>query len=192
MDHTIRIRKAAELIKGHVSNLGEVFDGYQSSRNNPYSLLVVASCVYIMRQVQAICLLTETKGQLYYAEQAEQLVRGLCEAWAKVCWMIQPEDKAERDHRAWCLYNEAKVQHKRIHEYSQANKLAIDPGSLDVIKHYKRQSKEYENSSSRKLKAIPSSKDIYETLGGQEIYAIYRYVSGPIHASITTIGALRR
>lgn len=190
MDNNDRIREAAELIKYHVSRLGEIFDGHRSSITNPYSLLVVASCAYMMRQVQAICLLTETKGHLYYAEQAEQLVRSLCEAWAKVSWMIQPEDKTERDHRARRLYNDAIDQYQKTYEYSQANKLSTDPGLLDMIKHRKRQFREHERSSNRKLKAMPSSKDICETLGRQEIYAIYRYESGPVHASPTTTGGM--
>ena len=130
--------------------------------------------LHTIRQVKAICILIGFEKEPYYAEQAGQLVRNLCELYAKLAWMMKPKNDEERDYRAW-----------------QLEKSTIDKDQMADDKKHNRYKElgivEYE-SNIRPIKGLPSIICMLrEIKSSEDIEKIYRKESSTIHLSKKTL-----
>ena len=173
-DNPSPIQRSARLLNDLVSVLKTLMDGHQTERSGLHIKYLSLFLVYTIRQVRGICILVGDEPTQKYAEQAGQLLRCLCEIYAKAAWMMTPDDEQGCAHRAWRL-EKASVQKEPL---SDAQKQELFE-SLGIIA--------YENTSSH-LKGLPSKKDMFTTIGRSDLYEIYQYESSAIHMSLTTLG----
>lgn len=183
------IRKASALITDLASELQDSLNSSQIDSTYAHTLFLAASCAYTIRQVQAICLLVNSEGPLYYAQQAEQLVRGLCEIWARVSWMMSPANTEEQVHRLRSIYKKDIDSLSRICKYQLCN--GMDPSILaDKVEEYRESINELGAKLQKPLEELPNSRTIYEELGRPDLYVVFRYESGPAHASALAISSM--
>lgn len=189
MNDDTDIRKASVLITDLVSVLKDLLNGSRIDLTYDHTKYLAASCAYTIRQVQAICLLANYEVPLYYAQQAEQLVRGLCEIWARVSWMMDPVDTEERENRLWRIYKNALDNLSRICEYQLCK--GMDPSILaGTVESYQEKIKQFEANLDKPLAKLPNSRSIYEELKRPDLYVIFRYESGPVHASALAVSSM--
>ena len=172
-DNSSPIQRSVKLLNDLVSALQTLMDGYQTERSGLHIKYLSLFLVYTIRQVRAICILVGDESAPYYAEQAGQLLRCLCEVYAKAAWMMNQDDEQGCTHRAWRL-EKASVQKEPL---SDAQKQELFE-SLGIIA--------YENTSSH-LKGLPSPKCMFTEIGRSDLYEIYQYESSAIHMSLTTL-----
>ena len=129
--------------------------------------------LHTIRQVKAICILIGFEKEPYYTEQAGQLVRNLCELYAKLAWMMKPKNDEDRDYRAWQL------------EKSTIDK---EPISYDKKILYKELGiVEYE-SNRRPIEKLPHIRCMFDKIKSPEVIeTIYRQESSTIHLSRITL-----
>ena len=166
------IQISAELISDMASEL----KSFLEAEIRPYGLhsgFMSLFTLHTIRQVKAICLLVGFEKEQYYAEQAGQLVRNLCELYAKLAWMIKPKNDEDRDYRAWQL------------EKSTIDK---EPISYDKKILYKELGiVEYE-SNRRPIEKLPPLRFMFDKIKSPEVIeTIYRHESSTIHLSRTTL-----
>ena len=183
------IRKASALITDLASELQDLLNSSQIDSTYAHTLFLAASCTYTIRQVQAICLLVNSEGPLYYAQQAEQLVRGLCEIWARVSWMMSPANTEEQVHRLRSIYKKDIDSLSRICKYQLCK--GMDPSILaDTVEEYRERINDLVAKLQKPLEELPNSRIIYEELGRPDLYVVFGYESGPAHASALAISSM--
>ena len=116
------IQRAAEILSDLASGLKTLSKEVEVVNAGLQHFYLAQYRIHVIHQVKAICILVGNEEAPYYSEQAGQLVRGLCETWAKVAWMMEPDEETERIDRAWRLY---KYQVKKAREKIEYKQLTL-------------------------------------------------------------------
>ena len=182
------IKKSADLLIALASTLGTLLQSASVENAGPDIQLLARFCVHTVRQVQAICILIGKEEAPYFAEQAGQLLRGLCETWGRASWLMKPNDENERIDRAWRIYKDGvvnlreKVQYDLDHSHPVTKGWQKAVADLDLLLAKREQF--------TPLKGMPDSRSIYEALGRSDFYSVFRHESDPAHVSAVTLGAM--
>ena len=152
-----------------------------------YSLFLSQFSIYTIRQVKAICILVGNEVEPYYSEQAGQLLRGLCETWARSVWMMKPDNEKERMDRARSIHKDSTVQLRNTVDYKAEYLPPVIKPLQDLLAAREERIVEYEGAN-RLVKGLPSTRQICEELGRPDMYLIFRYESAPTHVSVETLG----
>ncbi len=167
------IQISAELISNLASELKRLLKARIPSHGLHFGFMSLFT-LHTIRQVKAICLLVGFEKEQYYAEQAGQLVRNLCELYAKLAWMIKPNNDEDRDYRAW-----------------QLEKSTIDKEPISDDKKHDLYKKlgivEYE-SNRRPIEKLPHIRYMFREIESPEgIEEVYKRESSTIHLSRITL-----
>ena len=171
-DNSSPIERSARILNDLVSELKALMDDYQTERHGLHIGYLSLFFIYTIRQVRAICILVGDESAPYYAEQAGQLLRCLCEIHAKAAWMMKPDNEQEQTRRARCL-QKASVKRERLSDHKEQELLE----SLGITAY----EKEY-----FPLKNPPQIRQMLE-IESPDLYKIYQYESSAIHMSSTTL-----
>ena len=152
-----------------------------------YCLFLSQFCIYTIRQVKAICILVGNEDEPFYTEQAGQLLRGLCETWARSAWMIKPDTENERMDRARTIYKDSTAELRNTIDYKAENLPPVMKPLYDLLAARESRIANYEEVYGR-VKGLPNTRQICENLGRPDMYLIFRYESSPTHASVLSLG----
>ncbi len=172
MNNGSRIQSSAELLADLTKELQDLCSDFETEPQGLHTKYLGLFLVYTIRQVQAICILINNPAP-FYAEQAGQLLRGLCELYAKAAWMMYPEAEGDRDYRAWRL------------EKSSVAKEPLSAGQRKKLYSLAGIDK-YEGEYSI-LKPIPSTRKMLLGIGASDVYDFFQWESSAIHISLTTL-----
>ncbi len=172
VNNSFPIHRSAELLVNLTDELKRLRRNPETDPHSPHIKYLGLLLVHTIRQVQAICILIDNPAPVY-AEQAGQLLRGLCEIYAKAAWMMHPETESERDYRALCLEKSSIVK-EHLSEDQQREVIVL----VGIDK--------YEEEVSE-LSKPPSTKDMLSEIGASDVYDFFRWESSAVHMSLTTL-----
>ncbi len=172
MHNSSPIQRSAEVLVKLTEEFQELCSDFETESHGLHTKYLGLFLVYTIRQVQAICILINNPAP-FYAEQAGQFLRGLCEIYAKADWMMKPDTESDRDRRAWHL-EKASIKKELLSESQQKNLCTLL--GIDA----------YEDELSN-LTDLPSTKKMLLEIGSSDIYDFFRWESSAIHMSLITL-----
>lgn len=172
MNNGARIQKSAELLADLTNELQDLCSDFETVPQGLHTKYLGLFLVYTIRQVQAICILISNPAP-FYAEQAGQLSRGLCEIYAKAAWMMQPDSESDRDQRAWRL-EKSSIEREPLSERQRATLCTM----IGI--------EAYESERSN-LRRIPTTKKMLSRIGASDVYDLFRWESSAVHMSLITL-----
>ena len=173
MTDSSAIKNSADLLADLALELRSLLDGARTEPRGVHTKYLALFLVYTVRQVRAICLLVGCESTPFYAEQAGQLLRGLCEICIKAAWMMAPDDDNERNSRALRM-DKASIKREKLSDGQKRElfKLHSIGGS---------------EGGFADLKGLPTLRDMSLESCPPHIYDIFRFESSSLHVSLSTL-----
>lgn len=186
-DEQQRIVRACDALKALADHLAAMLGGKMIEAESVTQQILTRQLVVVVRQVHSIALLV---GLPYYAEQAGQLVRGLAELTRIVLWLDEPDDADERLVRALTFWKDGVRQTRSKYEYQERIGREILESEWEALEKQEALVADQESGLGRKVGGLPDARAMWEELGREDLYGLFRWESDPAHGSAVTLGTV--
>lgn len=187
-DAEAQLVAAAQAVKALADRLAAYAQGEGPfAADTPTEQILARQLVFLVRQVHAVAILLAFP---YYAEQAGQLVRGLCELARTIGWLVAPDSAAERRHRAVRFWNDGIRQTRDKYDFQEEIGQPVAAHKWLALEEQEKLIADEEQKLGLEARPLPDARGMWKSLKRLELYGLFRWESDPAHGSSVSLGTV--